>query len=81
MEMLREAAYGYHVDDLSIYTEPSEIKAVLAENHMEMERLNPEGTKPFIGTCLDSERERLYFYSIGRDNSQELYYANRNEEL
>lgn len=80
MEMLREAAYGYNMEDLHRYTKSSEIEKMLAENQIEMERLNPEGTKPFIGTCLDSERGRLYFYSIDKNNSQELYYANRTEE-
>ncbi len=80
MEMLREAAYGYHVEDLHICRESSEINKMLAENQIDMERLYPDDTKPFIGTCLDSDHGRLFFYSIGKNNSQELYYANRTEE-
>ena len=68
--MLEEAAYGYHGGKR--YTKSSEIEDVFSKKGIDRERLVE------AGNCLDSDQERLYFYSVG-ETYQELITANRRK--
>lgn len=69
IEMLREAAYGWHGGKR--FTHPTEIKRVFSDAGIDQELLRfPAGN----GSCSDGER--LYFYHAS-DSYQELLVASR----
>ncbi len=69
--MLAEAAYGYHSKER--YTKLPEIEKALEKRGIDPERLEA------AGNCLDTELERLYFYTVSGDY-YDLITANRREQ-